>query len=72
MFSALGFYPVTPAVGEYAIGSPLFDRVDLTMPNGKMLTIEDVPALQAFAGFDPNYLHLERRTERPRSFGSAA
>ena len=40
VFSALGFYPVTPAVGEYAIGSPLFDRVDLTMPNGKTLTIE--------------------------------
>ncbi|RXZ65063.1 glycoside hydrolase family 92 protein [Pelagerythrobacter rhizovicinus] len=39
VFSALGFYPVTPAVGEYAIGSPLFDRVDLTMPNGKALTI---------------------------------
>lgn len=39
VFSALGFYPVTPAVGEYAIGSPLFDRVDLTMPNGKALAI---------------------------------
>lgn len=39
VFSALGFYPVTPAVGEYAIGSPLFDRVDLTMPGGKALTI---------------------------------
>lgn len=40
VFSALGFYPVTPAVGEYAIGSPLFDRVELTMPNGKTLSIE--------------------------------
>src|SRR3546814_19794951 len=36
----LGFYPVTPAVGEYAIGSPLFQGVTLTMPNGKTLTIE--------------------------------
>ncbi len=40
VFSALGFYPVTPAVGEYAIGSPLFRTVRLTMPNGKTLTIE--------------------------------
>ncbi|RSV17029.1 glycoside hydrolase family 92 protein [Sphingomonas sp. ABOLF] len=42
VFSALGFYPVTPAVGEYAIGSPLFRTVRLTMPNGKVLTIEAV------------------------------
>ena len=33
----------------------------------KMLRIEDVPALQRFAGFNPNYLHLERRAECPRS-----
>jgi putative alpha-1,2-mannosidase len=38
----LGFYPVTPAVGEYAIGSPLFRTVRMTMPNGKVLTIEAV------------------------------
>jgi predicted alpha-1,2-mannosidase len=42
VFSALGFYPVTPAVGEYAIGSPLFRTVRMTMPNGKVLTIEAV------------------------------
>ncbi|MEE4453033.1 GH92 family glycosyl hydrolase [Novosphingobium resinovorum] len=40
VFSALGFYPVTPAVGEYAIGSPLFRRVRLTMPGGRILTVE--------------------------------
>ena len=40
VFSALGFYPVTPTVGEYAIGSPLFQKVKLTMPSGKALTIE--------------------------------
>jgi predicted alpha-1,2-mannosidase len=42
VFSALGFYPVTPAVGQYAIGSPLFRNVQLTMPNGKLLSIEAV------------------------------
>lgn len=40
VFSALGFYPVTPASGEYAIGSPLFRTVTLAMPSGKTLRIE--------------------------------
>src|SRR3546814_6533535 len=40
VFSALGFYPVTPAVGEYAIGSPLFQGVTLPMPHGQTLQIE--------------------------------
>jgi CRP-like cAMP-binding protein len=30
---------------------------------GRLLTIHDVPALQAFAGFDPNYLHLTPRAK---------
>lgn len=40
VWSALGFYPVTPTVGQYAIGSPLFRKVALTIPNGKTLAIE--------------------------------
>ena len=40
VFSALGFYPVTPAVGQYAIGSPLFQNVELSMPNGRVLMIK--------------------------------
>lgn len=40
VFSALGFYPVTPTVGQYAIGSPLFRNVELTLPNGRRLTIQ--------------------------------
>ncbi|WP_343616352.1 GH92 family glycosyl hydrolase [Novosphingobium sp.] len=40
VFSALGFYPVTPSVGQYAIGSPLFRSVRVAMPGGKALTIE--------------------------------
>src|SRR3546814_4150008 len=39
VFSALGFYPVASATGEYAIGSPLFQKAELTMPNGKTLKI---------------------------------
>jgi predicted alpha-1,2-mannosidase len=40
VFSALGFYPVTSGTGQYVIGSPLFQKVTLTMPTGKTLTIE--------------------------------
>ena len=40
VFSALGFYPVTPAADQYVIGSPLFDKVELVLENGKTLTIK--------------------------------
>ncbi|MEX2190512.1 MAG: GH92 family glycosyl hydrolase, partial [Bacteroidota bacterium] len=39
VFSAMGFYPVTPGSGEYHITSPLFDRVSLRPENGKSFTI---------------------------------
>ena len=40
VFSALGFYPVTPGACEYVFGSPLFNKVTLRFENGKKLTIE--------------------------------
>ncbi|SHE41405.1 alpha-1,2-mannosidase, putative [Mariniphaga anaerophila] len=40
VFSALGFYPVCPGTPEYVIGSPLFEKVQIELPNGKQLTIE--------------------------------
>ena len=40
VFSALGFYPVTPGVPEYVIGSPLFDKVTMYLQNGNAFTIE--------------------------------
>lgn len=39
VFSALGFYPVTPGVDEYVIGSPLFDKATLHLQNGNSFTI---------------------------------
>lgn len=39
VFSALGFYPVTPASGQYALGIPLFEKVRIRLANGKKLTI---------------------------------
>ena len=40
VFSALGFYPVAPATGQYAMGSPLFDKAQIHLPGGNTLTIE--------------------------------
>jgi predicted alpha-1,2-mannosidase len=39
LFTALGFYPVTPASGDYMIGSPLFSRMSLHLANGKRFTV---------------------------------
>jgi predicted alpha-1,2-mannosidase len=39
VFSAMGFYPVNPASGEYVLGSPLFDQVVLSLPGNKTFTV---------------------------------
>jgi predicted alpha-1,2-mannosidase len=39
VFSALGFYPVTPGTVDYLIGSPLFDQATIQLPNGKQFVI---------------------------------
>jgi predicted alpha-1,2-mannosidase len=40
VFSALGFYPVCPASGQYAAGSPLFRKADITLPGNQHILIE--------------------------------
>ena len=39
VFSALGFYPVTPGTGEYVLGSPLFREATVTLADGRELVI---------------------------------
>ncbi|MET3980528.1 putative alpha-1,2-mannosidase [Mucilaginibacter sp. UYP25] len=39
VFSAMGFYPVTPSTDQYVLGAPLFKKVILTLENGKTVTI---------------------------------
>lgn len=39
VFSAMGFYPVTPGLPYYSIGSPLFDRVTIRLEDGKQFVI---------------------------------
>ena len=39
VFSAMGFYPVCPASGEFAVGTPLFKHVKVNMPSGKSFIV---------------------------------
>jgi predicted alpha-1,2-mannosidase len=39
VFSAMGFYPVTPATDQYVLGAPLFKKVTLELENGKKVVI---------------------------------
>jgi len=39
VFSAIGFYPITPGIPEYQIGSPLFNKINIHLQNGKTFTV---------------------------------
>lgn len=40
VFSTMGFYPVTPGLPTYNIGSPFFEQVKMNLSNGKTFEIE--------------------------------
>jgi len=40
VFSAIGFYPVTPGNGLYTIGSPFFKKVQIKLTDGKTFTVK--------------------------------
>ena len=39
VLSAIGFYPVSPGIPAYEIGSPIFAKTDIRLGNGKLFTI---------------------------------
>lgn len=39
VFGAIGLYPFNPASANYQIGSPIFEKTSLQLPNGKIFTI---------------------------------
>lgn len=39
VFTALGFYPVTPGSNQYILGRPFLPRATLHLPNGKRFTV---------------------------------
>ena len=47
VFSALGFYPVTPGIDQYVIGSPLFDKATLKLQNGNTFEISAINNLKS-------------------------
>ena len=50
VFSAMGFYPVCPGNDQYVIGYPFFDKVEMSMENGKKLVVTkdtDKPYIQS-------------------------
>ena len=40
VFSMMGFFPVTPGIPVYVIGSPFFEEVSIDLPNGKKFTVK--------------------------------
>jgi len=39
VFSMMGFYPVTPGIPTYDVGSPVFDKVTIHLKNGREFSI---------------------------------
>ncbi|MCU1323914.1 MAG: alpha,2-mannosidase [Acidobacteriaceae bacterium] len=44
VFSALGFYPVSPGTPKYQIGTPRFDDASIVLPSGKRFRVRAVGA----------------------------
>jgi len=40
VLSAMGFYPVTPGLPMYAIGSPIFNKVTIRLENGREFVVQ--------------------------------
>lgn len=70
VFSAMGFYPVCPASGQYALGTPLFKKMTVKLSDGRKIRIE-APENSATAfyvdgmkldgkSYDKNYVTLEQ------------
>jgi predicted alpha-1,2-mannosidase len=60
VFTAMGFYPVNPASAQYMIGSPLFTRTTLNLPNGRRFEIS-----AANNSADHPYIQSARLNGRP-------
>lgn len=42
VFSMMGFFPVTPGIPVYAIGSPFFEKTTIRLPSGRTFTVNAV------------------------------
>ena len=64
VFACLGFYPVCPGSGEYALGAPAFDRIVLDLPGSRPFTIRRVTG-RVRPGQEPAFLLGCKRLGRP-------
>ncbi|HMH21079.1 MAG TPA: GH92 family glycosyl hydrolase [Puia sp.] len=39
VFSSMGFYPITPGIPAYTIGSPVFSKITISLSDGKKFTL---------------------------------
>ncbi|MBB3186527.1 GH92 family glycosyl hydrolase [Microbacter margulisiae] len=70
VFGAMGFYPVNPSSGEYAIGSPVFSKITLHTGSGHPFEVEakDVSKANKYIqsatlnGKDYPYSYITRKT----------
>lgn len=60
VFSMMGFFPVTPGIPVYNLGSPAFDKITVRLPAGKTFTViaennstKNVYIRQAFLNGEP-------------------
>ena len=65
VFSAMGFYPVTPGLPYYTLGSPLFEEISIHLENGNTFVIKS-------KNYNPNNIYIEsvqlNGKEHPFSF----
>lgn len=61
VFSALGIFPDVPAVAEYAIGTPLFDRAELAVAGGTFVVDAPHPT--------PDHIYVQSATLGGRAAG---
>ncbi|HKK39673.1 MAG TPA: GH92 family glycosyl hydrolase, partial [Cryomorphaceae bacterium] len=52
VFSALGFYPVTPGSNQYIIGTPLMEKATINLENGNRFTVET-------KGYDKDFKYIK-------------
>ena len=71
VFSAMGFYPVCPGSGQYALGTPYFKSMKLHLENGLQVSIQSegdgcyVDDMQMNGKkYDLNYLDLNSQIGR--------
>jgi putative alpha-1,2-mannosidase len=60
VFSMLGFYPVTPGIPAYDVGSPVFEKATIHLKNGK-----DFVLVARNASRDNKYVESIRLNGRP-------